>query len=196
MDLGYNFFKIDNKNLAPKKGKILIAEPFLNDSYFKRSIVFLTEHNEEGTVGFVLNKPVNLKLEEVVSELHAFHTQVSIGGPVGTNSLHYIHTLGDIIPESIHIIDNIYWGGEFESIKKILNTGKINMNQIKFFLGYSGWQPDQLSDELKENSWIVSQLNTDKIMQTDTHGLWKETLSNLGKKYKIWSNFPEDPGLN
>lgn len=196
MDLGYNFFKIDYKNIKPEKGKILIAEPFLNDSYFKRSIVFLTEHNEDGTVGFVLNKPVNINLEEVVSELQSFQTQVSIGGPVGTNSLHYIHTLGDIIPESIHIIDNIYWGGDFEIIKKILNSTKIKQNQIKFFLGYSGWQPEQLTDELKENSWIVSQLDPDIIMQPDTHNLWKKTISRLGKKYEIWSNFPEDPGLN
>ena len=196
MDLGFNFFKIDQKNLIPEKGKILIAEPFLNDTYFKRSIVFLTEHSEEGSVGFVLNKPVNLKLNEVVEGMPEFETEVSIGGPVGTNSIHYIHTMGDIIPDSIKVIGNIFWGGDFDTIKGILKTGTIDRNQIRFFLGYSGWQPNQLERELKENSWVVTNLSPQKIMETKTKHLWKYALSQLGQKYEMWSNFLENPGLN
>jgi len=196
MDLGYNFFKIDYKKVAPEKGKILIAEPFLNDTYFKRSIVFLTEHSEEGSVGFVLNKPVNIKLNEMISDMPAIETEVSIGGPVGTNSIHYIHTMGDIIPESVNVIGNIYWGGDFTTVKGMLQTGKIDKRQIKFFLGYSGWHPDQLDRELKENSWIVTEMKPSIIMEPETRNLWKNALRQLGRKYEMWSNFPEDPVLN
>ena len=196
MEFDYNFFKIDYKKIAPDKGRILIAEPFLNDTYFKRSIILLTEHSEEGSVGFVLNKPVSLKLDEVIPDIPSFETTVSIGGPVGTNSIHYIHTVGDIIPESVKIVGNIYWGGEFEAIKNMLQTGTLKKNQIKFFLGYSGWHPNQLERELHENSWIVTSLDPAKIMEANTNNLWKYAMRQLGNKYKIWSDFPEDPNLN
>jgi putative transcriptional regulator len=196
MDFDYNFFKIDEKNTIPKKGKVLIAEPFLKDYYFKRSIILLTEHGNEGSVGFVLNKPVKMKIEEMVMDMPPFETMISVGGPVGVNSLHYIHTLGDIIPESVRVFDNVYWGGDFATIKGLLKTGKINNHQIRFFLGYSGWQPNQLNSELQQSSWIVSSLNANEIMNTKVKNLWKNSLRQLGKKYELWSNFPEDPGMN
>jgi len=196
MDLGYNFFKIDKRFITPEKGKILIAEPFLNDTYFKRSIVLLTEHGEEGSVGFVLNKPVTLKLDEVLPDMPSYDTEMSIGGPVGTNTVHYVHTMGDIIPNSVNVMNNIFWGGDFDVVKGMIKTGTIDKTQIKFFLGYSGWHPDQLKNELKENSWVVTTLSPEVIMDPDTKNLWKNTLKMLGKKYEIWSNFPEDPGLN
>lgn len=196
MDLGYNFFEIDHKNMVPQKGRILISEPFLMDSYFKRSIVLLTEHNDEGTVGFVLNKPVDLNLNEVFKEFPEIGVKVSIGGPVGTNTIHYLHTLGDIIPNSVNVLDDIYWGGDFKFVKGLIKSGKVDSDQIRFFLGYSGWQPKQLENELKENSWIVTSIDPFTVMHSDTVNMWKETLSKLGEKYRMWSNFPENPGLN
>ena len=87
-ELDFNFFDPEN-TLAPSKGKILISEPFLQDNYFKRSIVFLTEHTVEGSVGFVLNKPVNLHADEVINDFPKTDALLTLGGPVNTNTLHY-----------------------------------------------------------------------------------------------------------
>lgn len=195
MILDYNFFEPDN-SLELQKGRVLISEPFLMDNYFKRSVVLITEHSAEGTIGFVLNKPVDIPINEIVENFPKVDVDLSLGGPVSTNTLHYIHTLGDIVPESTKVIGNIYWGGDYEVIERLLNSGNIGNHQIKFFLGYSGWSPNQLEDELAENAWVVESLSADEIMLPMNRHYWKRKLRKMGKKYKMWSNFPEDPEMN
>ncbi|HEC41993.1 MAG TPA: YqgE/AlgH family protein [Bacteroides sp.] len=195
MELDIDFFSIDNKQVA-RQGRVLISEPFLNDTYFKRSVVLLTEHSDEGTVGFVLNKPVDLSVTEVINDFPDIDTEVSIGGPVNTNTIHYIHTLGDTIPNSVKILDNLYWGGDFEVIKDMISAGLIKGSEIRFFLGYAGWSPKQLENELSENAWLISEMKPDHIMQGPGDDLWKEILEKSGDKYKTWVNFPENPSLN
>ncbi len=194
-DLSYNFFETDNI-LDPKKGRVLISEPFLLDNYFKRSIVFLTEHNNEGTIGFVLNKPVDVSIEELLEDFPKMDVSFSLGGPVSTNTLHFIHTLGDIIPNSIHVKDDIFWGGNFEVVEKLIISGKIKENQIRFFLGYSGWRPNQLDDELEDNAWVVTEIPSEEIMSTNNEYFWNKMLRKMGAKYEMWSNFPENPEMN
>ncbi|HEX2394218.1 MAG TPA: YqgE/AlgH family protein [Bacteroidales bacterium] len=195
MQIHYDFFQTGN-NLLPQKGRILISEPFLMDNYFKRSIVLITEHTEEGTVGFVLNKPINMKVNEIMSDFPKINSIVSLGGPVQTNTLHYIHTLGDIIPGSVKVIDQIFWGGEFGVIKRLLETGTLNNENIRFFLGYSGWQANQLDDELNDNAWVVSEIRPDEIMMPMSKMFWNKALNRLGKKFQMWANFPENPQMN
>jgi putative transcriptional regulator len=196
MNSEIDFFKIETNDIKPQKGLILISEPYLNDVYFKRSIVLLTEHNNEGSIGFVLNKPVNMQIQEVISDFPQFDCQISIGGPVNTNTIHYIHTLGEMIPNSVPVQNNIFWGGDFDVLKKHIGNGLINSSQVRFFLGYSGWVPGQLEEELQQNSWLVSSINPDTIMNHQTNEIWKNTLNNLGTKYKMWVNSPENPSLN
>jgi len=196
MNSEIDFFKIGTNGITPQKGRILVAEPFLNDIYFKRSIVFLTEYNKEGSIGFVLNKPVNLKINEVINDFPSFDCNISIGGPVSTNTVHYIHTLGEMLPKSVPVYNNIFWGGDFETLKDMIRGGIIQKNQIRFFLGYSGWVPNQLEEELSQNSWLVTSMETDKIMNNNMNDIWKEVLKNLGSKYKMWINSPENPSLN
>lgn len=197
LDLNIDFFKFKYNDVKPKQGKVLISEPFLNDMYFKRSVVFLTEHTKEGSVGFVLNKPVNLKLNEVLQDFPFLRAEVSLGGPVNTNSVHYIHTYGDIIPESVEVLKGLYWGGDFNYIKKIIDNNGFNPEKIRFFLGYSGWASGQLQDELSENSWIVTDIDANTIMKTDDKdNIWKQTLTKMGKKFTIWANSPSNPSLN
>jgi putative transcriptional regulator len=195
MNLNIDFFKITNNKVA-SQGRILIAEPFLNDTYFKRSVVFITEHNEEGSVGFVLNKPVELKVQDVIQNFPYIDAGISIGGPVNTNTLHYIHTLGELIPESIKVLDNIYWGGDFDTLKKFISEGKIRKDQIRFFLGYSGWGAQQLENELGESAWLVAEINSEMIMKGEESGIWNQILEKMDNKYQVWANFPENPGLN
>jgi len=195
MYLDFDFLNIDHENLVPKQGRILISEPLLSDTYFKRSVVLITEHSDQGAVGFVLNKPIDIPINEVLDNFPKFNAKVYIGGPVAKDTVHFLHTLGELVPNSVHVKDNIYWGGDFDSLKELIHEGIVKTNQVRFFLGYSGWSPNQLEEEIKENAWLVTEVPSSKIMSADKN-IWKKTLDNLGKKYKVWSNFPENPTMN
>lgn len=196
MDLKFDIFSIDHDNILPKQGRVLVSDPFLNDAYFKRSVVLLTEHGEKGSVGFVLNNPVDVSISEIMSDFPSIDTTISVGGPVGTNSVHYIHSLGNKIPGSVKVTRDIWWGGDFDIVKKLINEGRVNSGQIRFFVGYSGWEPSQLEREISENSWVVSELDSRIIMNSKTKEAWKDVINYLGGKFRLWLNFPENPGLN
>ncbi len=195
MDLNIDFFKVKNDKKA-ERGRVLISEPFLTDTYFKRSVVFLTEHQDEGSVGFVLNKPIEMQLHDVLQDFPKIDAGVSIGGPVSTNTVHYIHTLGDKLPDSVHVIDKLWWGGNFEVLKQMVLAGHISGSEIRFFMGYSGWSPEQLQTEISQNAWLVGELSADMIMQGIKSDFWNEVLNKMHSKYKVWANFPENPGMN
>ncbi len=196
MSLDYDFFSINPELAKLKKGKVLISEPYLGDQYFKRSVVFLTEYSEKGAVGFVLNKPVDIKLNDVITDFPDINGAVSVGGPVETNTIHYIHTLGDMIPNSVRVFENICWGGDFEIVKELFRSKVIDSERIRFFIGYSGWAPKQLDREISENSWLCAELSEHEIITTHTQDSWKRAVNRLGKKYKLWAQFPENPDLN
>ncbi len=191
-----DYFKIKHNKIKPEKGKILISEPFTQDPYFKRSVVLLTEHNDEGTIGFVLNKPLEISLQSLLTDFPDFEVNISVGGPVGNDTIHFIHTLGEKIPNSIEITPHLFWGGSFEILKILIESGNINNNEIRFFLGYSGWSENQLNQELKDNYWLVTQLDTPTIMTTYTSEMWQLALQKVGNEYRMWNNVPENPIMN
>lgn len=189
-----NFKKLNK--LKPKKGRILISEPFLDDDYFKRSVILLCEHNEEGTFGFVLNNFIEMSLSEVIDGLNDVDSLIGIGGPVNTDNLFYIHTLGEKIEGSLPVTESIFMGGDFETMQSLLNSGIIKANEIRFFIGYSGWGIDQLNTEMKQSAWIVTETSTENIMNTSIENLWKKILGDMGENHQLFSNYPEDPNLN
>lgn len=178
----------------PCKGDILIAEPSLNDSDFNRSIIYLTEHGDQGSVGFIINKKLDLTLKDIVPDL-PFSIPVYKGGPVEQDSLYFIHAVPEKIPNSVAINDKHYWGGDFEILKELLLSGKVKTNEVRFFLGYSGWSPDQLYAEILRNSWVVCN-NIKDIFTTQADELWKIQLRELGGDYLLWINAPENPQMN
>jgi putative transcriptional regulator len=191
-----DILKIKTNDIKPSKGKILISEPFLIDYYFKRSVVLLAEHNEEGTFGLILNKKVDLLLSDVLQDFPQFDAPVYLGGPVKTDSLYFLHTLGNQLENSLEITNGLFWGGDIEVIKEMISIGKITTKDIKFFVGYSGWVSKQLEGELARNSWLVSSIKCWQVMEANPDKLWKESLKKLGKEYAFWTNFPSDPIMN
>jgi putative transcriptional regulator len=195
MNLNLDIFRIKTNNVVPKKGRVLIAEPFLPGSYFNRAIVFLVDHNDEGTVGFILNKPVDFSIPDFFKEFPSYENQLFMGGPVNIESVYYIHKFGDLVPNSIHIVDDLYWGGNFEKIKELINSGQAKQDHVRFFLGYSGWDKNQLKEEIEEDSWLVADMPS-RFVLGDTTELWKEMVKKLGGKYSLWENYPENPSMN
>lgn len=184
------------KQIQPVQGSLLVSEPFLIDSFFKRSVVLLSEHDEKGTLGFILNKPTDVTLNEAVEDFPPFDAPLYFGGPVETDTLFYIHTAGHLLEGSKEIMKGIFWGGDFNQVRLLIGAGRIRPHQIRFYAGYSGWEPAQLDHELKEKSWLVFNGNKTFTFADDPRSLWSEVLRSMGNEYAILANFPEDPNLN
>jgi len=196
MEENLDFFKIQHNSLKPQRGRVLVSEPFLQDSYFKRSVVLITEHNNEGTLGFVLNNPIKFRIDEILRDFPAINSLVGIGGPVRTDTVHYIHTLGHTIPDCEKIMEMIYWGGNLEAIKRGIEEDSIKDYQIRFFVGYSSWHPGQLEREIEENSWLVTNIDRLDVMHGTDVQLWENILKKEDEKYQMWTRYPEDPAWN
>ena len=190
------FNNLDFTKGKPRQGRVLISEPFLLDPNFNHSVVLLTRYDHEGSLGFVLNHRSEYKINEVIEAFPEFDAPVYLGGPVGIDSLFYIHTLGEKLPDSVRIIEDLYWGGDFDILKEQIVQGKISTEEIIFFIGYSGWEEGQLDDEISSESWIIADIQSEDIMKQPGKKMWKETLRKLGKDFKIMANFPRDPSLN
>lgn len=188
---------IEMMQTKPKKGKLLIAEPSLTgDVSFNRSVVLLAEHNDEGSVGFILNKPLEYQINDLVSEI-LIPFKVYNGGPVEQDNLYFIHKVPHLIENSIEISDGIYWGGDFEKTISLINEKVISEDDIRFFLGYSGWSSLQLAEELSSKSWVVVKNEYEsQIINKSSQAFWKEKMMQLGGDYLLWSNAPENPSLN
>lgn len=194
-DYCMEFFKYKNK-LKPEKGRLLISEPYLADPNFERTVVLLCEHNEDGSFGFVINKPSILKINELMEDISNVDDIVFIGGPVQQDTIHFLHRNTNIV-NAVNICDDIHWGGDFESLLSQLETGMIKKTDIRFYLGYSGWGQGQLEAELLEDSWIVCDFVTDELLfDTDPTVVWKKALDNMGGRFSVYSNYPVDPRLN
>jgi putative transcriptional regulator len=184
------------KILHATTGSLLISEPFLLDSYFKRSVVLVSENDPGGTLGFILNKPTDVKLNDAVEDFPEFDTPLYFGGPVETDTLFYIHTLGEKLEGAKEIVKGVFWGGNYETLKFLIDTKQVMKNQIRFYAGYSGWEPKQLDHELKEKSWLLSNANEQFTFFDNPKVLWSQVLRSMGHEYAILANFPEDPSLN
>ncbi len=191
-----DIFTILPEDKIPGKGKVLISEPFLPDSFFNRSIVYLTDHNAQGSVGFILNKKLDLKVSSALSGFDDFNESLNMGGPVAPDTLHYLHNMGELIPNSVFVEGNIYWGGDIERIRRLIKAGKIDSSQIRFFLGYSGWSAGQLERELKENSWVIAKVRPEIILDNKGDDTWRRVLRGFKNKYRMWADFPDSPEMN
>ena len=189
-----NLLNITYNNIRPQRGKILISQPLLMDGCFRRSVVLITEYSKNGAVGFILNKWLQIALDDILEGFPGGGSQLSIGGPLHANTLHYLHT-HDNVPGAIKIVNGIYWGGNIDVVRKLLSMSIMKPEDIRFFIGYSAWIAGQLDDELKSDSWLVGDIRPSQIIRP-SHNLWKSSVRSVGDEYHQWTNFPENPGLN
>lgn len=192
-----NYFDFGNlKKIAPKKGRVIISDPFVEDDYFTKSVVLLCDYGEEGTFGFVLNNYIEQDLTEIVDDAPSIDCKLSIGGPLETDTLFFIHNQPDLIEGSVEIAPGLCMGGDFEQLKELIISEKITCKDVKVFLGYCGWGEGQLEEELKSNSWFVANLSPNTIMTYREDDMWEKILEQLSPKHKVISSFPKDPSLN
>ncbi len=178
-------------------GNILLAEPFMIDPNFKRAVVLICDHTrQDGTVGFVLNKALGLQITELISEFPAFRSEVFYGGPVQTDSIHYIHNVGDVLDNSTKVVDGVWWGGDFEKLKFLITAQMIKPENIRFFVGYSGWSPNQLNNELKLGSWVISDMHANYLFKSSAKALWQQVMKNKGNHFSVIADMPDGANWN
>jgi putative transcriptional regulator len=185
-----------NAMVDPAPGTILISDPFLKDPNFMRTVVFLCEHNQEGSFGFVLNRPFEQRLDEFIPDLEGYSIPVYYGGPVQPDTLHFLHTIPDLINNGQKVNDGIFWGGDFAQVIELIGRRELDMDKIRFFLGYSGWSTGQLETELNEKSWLTSKGNNRLVFQLQPGEIWKAAIKQLDDPYHEIINYPIDPQLN
>ncbi len=194
--LNDKYLNFKYNNVVPSAGSLLISDPLLEDNFFRRSVILITEHGDDGSIGFMINKPVDIMIKDVIEDLQNINERIFFGGPVNTNTVHFLHSYGEIVPNSVKVCEGVYWGGDFDSVKELIRLNGYNSSRIRFFIGYSGWSIGQLDEELKQNSWIVTDFDPDLVLKHAIKDMWYDTLNRLGEKYKIWANAPISPGLN
>lgn len=178
------------------KGQILISQPFMLDDNFRRTVIIMAEHDDEGSIGFILNRPVELDVNALISAFPNFKARLGYGGPVGQDAIHYVHRLGEELKESMPITDGLWWGGDFEQLISMVELGQVDEKDILFFIGYSGWSVGQLDDEIKEGSWIISEITPAQVLEDDSEELWKEVLKPINNNFRIISEIPDAENYN
>lgn len=184
----------------PKKsellsGRVIVSEPFLDDDFFTRSVVLLARMEDSGSMGFILNKPLGNFVHEIIDDFPYFEAPVFYGGPVENESMFFIHSIPNLIGFNFQIDQGLYFGGDFEKLKHLIVAGIIQQHQLRFFVGYSGWDSGQLDHELSEDCWFVFE-RPEILLEMEVKSLWSELIRSTHSEIAIWANFPEDPSQN
>lgn len=174
----------------------MVAEPFMLDPNFQRTVVLVCEHGQEGSMGFIINRKLDVYIDELIEDFPDFPTKVYFGGPVQTNTVHYLHNVGNLLEDSREVARGVYWGGNFDKLKFLISTQVIQPEHIRFFLGYSGWSEGQLAEELKIGSWVVAEMDPNYLFKSKPSKLWNQVLSNKGNNYSVIATIPDTPLWN
>lgn len=179
----------------PKAGALLLSEPFNSEPYFKRAVVLISQHDQRGSIGFILNKPTPLMIYEVLDDFPEFQAPVHWGGNQRLDSVYYIHTIPHL-KGAQPISNGIYWGGDYEQLKLLVETRQIQPDQIKFLAGYNAWSPRKLAKEIRDENWWVTEADLRSAFEEPSETAWGNILQRNGHVYGILNDFPEDPGVN
>ena len=179
----------------PFVGALLISEPFNPEPTFKRSVVLISQHTGKGSIGFIINKPTQLKVCEALDDFPDFDACIYWGGSIKLDSIYYVHSIPHL--KGAHkISDGLYWGGDYQQLKLMIEAEEIQPDQIKFLAGYSAWHKKDLQEELKTDNWWITEADAYDILIEEPTVMWGNVLQRMGHVYGILNDFPEDPNLN
>lgn len=199
MELDNTLFNINIAGGSPTVGSLLVSEPFLKEQWFRHSVICLVDYSEgDSAMGVVMNRPSGQSLQSLIDGVTT-HEEIPvwIGGPMSLDRLFFIHTLGELIPNSREISPGLYIGGDFDEMLEYVNGGLQTEGCIRFFVGYSGWSPGQLDQELRDHVWAVGQSDTPRDLLTGgDDSYWHRYVKRLGEAFRNWLYHPINPQLN
>ncbi len=180
------------------KGVFLIATPALRDPNFRQTVILLCEHSPEGALGVVLNRPTEMNIMEILPQIPVLESQghcVFSGGPVQKESLLVLYHLNEEIEDTHAVLDGVYLGGNFETLNRLLEVPQ-EKEFFRAYMGYSGWGPGQLENEMESGSWLTMPAQSNMVFENHSVRLWPKVIQTFGDKYSIYSHMPIDPNLN
>jgi putative transcriptional regulator len=178
-----------------QKGKLLLSDPFLDDEYFTRSVIQLCNHNIEGSFGFMINKPLEVKVHQAIVGFPKIDANLYYGGPVDSSVLNYLHNYDDI-EDSFEVAEGIYWNGDYDVVKDRIKSGEMDINRIRFFLGYTGWSVGQIAEEMEDKTWVLADPSPEFLFDPNHQDLWTNILTSMGGEFAQMARYPLDPQLN
>lgn len=190
-------FKIQSNTLNVAIGDVLISEPFTNDPHFIRSVILMIDHNnKDGSLGIIFNKRLPLSINDLIKDFPEFKADVYLGGPVEPNRIFFIHTVGELIPDSYLINNGMFCSSNINALKALIKMNLIKPHEVRFYLGYAGWDIGQLRTELKANAWIVGRFTSKELLSTNPKNMWNSLVKKMGDRYSIWDKYPVNPSYN
>ena len=193
-------FNIDiSTRCIPRAGSLLVAEPFLRERYFHHAVICLVDYEPRGSaMGIVLNNRTSYTLQDLLPSVTSKEPiPIYCGGPMLCDRLYFMHTLGELIPDSREVSRGLYIGGDFDTMLSIVNDGYPTDGNLRFFLGYSGWGVEQLDEELLKNVWAVTEIpSLPHLLVGEEDAYWHNIVRTMGKKYRGWLYHPRNPHSN
>jgi putative transcriptional regulator len=193
---------VPSADAVPRAGQFLLSEPFMSDVWFGRKVVFLCDHDSDGTLGFVIDNFTSRPLQAVLGDAEGWPLaqKLSMGGPVHDDSLFYLHRMGEVVTGGMPVLPGLWLGGDFDEMKAALSSGRFSDRDVRFFAGYSGWTKGQLDHEVRQHSWYVHDAplehKMDAIFNPPEGGLWRQMLASKGPGFARATRLPVDPSLN
>ena len=179
-----------------EQGIVLLAEPFMMDPNFRRAAVLLAEHGKGGSIGFVMNRPMEMSIDELLEDFPEFSSGVFWGGPVQTNTVHYVHNVCEMLEGSVKVAEGVFWGGDYKKLRFLIASKLILPENIRFFIGYSGWGEGQLAEEMRHGSWVPAQMDANYLFRCAPDNLWQSVMANKGDNFGVIAQLPENMTWN
>jgi putative transcriptional regulator len=177
------------------RGRLLIASPALVDPNFARTVVLMTEHNEDGAMGIVLNRPSESEVRELVPQLDDVAgdgAPVYVGGPVQPTALVVLAEFTDLDAAAWIVTADVGFASADVDIEDLAGA----VRRARVYAGYSGWGKGQLEAELTTDSWIVEPPLPAELFPDDPASLWSDVLARKGGQYALIARMPDDPSAN
>lgn len=198
-DINIDIFNLLDSQPQPSRGNVLLAKPTVDDACFKRSVILLVDHDRNGSMGVIVNRLTDFTLADVLDGPEYFEEiPLYMGGPVGLNQMFFLHTLGpEIIPNCLQVAKGLYFGGDYEAVKRYVACGEPIEGKMKFIVGYSGWESGQLADEIARHDWVIQKrIDCQLLMNEQEEEMWKAAVESFGEKYRVWNLWPTEPSQN
>ncbi|MEX2393580.1 MAG: YqgE/AlgH family protein [Actinomycetota bacterium] len=188
----------DTRHNARLKGRLLVATPGLVDPNFFRTVVLVVEHNDDGALGVVLNRPSDTPLDPGPlgewKDLAADPSLVFVGGPVSESAA---VCLGRLRPHAtMPGWEPVIGGLGVLDLAREIDEARDVVDRVRVFAGYAGWGAGQLEDEIDEGAWYILDADPEDALSSQPGGLWRFVLQRQGGKLALVANFPADPNMN
>jgi len=192
-------FPEDFKNKNYEKGSLLIANPVLPDPNFSRTVILLCDHDEQGSFGLVINRSTQLKAPDLflnINILKSYNEKIYLGGPVSQSMVFFLCRSPSAAGKLDEVCSGVYLGSNLETLESLYASLENPEQDIRFYLGYSGWSGGQLAEEMEQNSWLVQKANEQFIFLDSESLIWPQAVNSLGEKYQYLTKAPVNPQWN